>query len=279
MFERDISRRAAFLSLAIMLVHVFAACYLFGSASLAFAAGEHPIMEAIQKSNRGFGVLHRCDGDAPSYKFTVDMQEYAKDALAIVSGYGSQKLPAPDCGKRTTTEITGHSRAGHWGIDIWAPKGTPVISAHDGEVSISEFQSEVGNRIRIKSELLWVIYWRLDKRLVSVGDKVRRGDIIGTVGATGNVVYGRNPYLHFQTHEAWAAESNPHPYWIKSDPNLVLAAAFGDETKEKARVTLFRPDGVYNIADGDHRVLTYPIPWLKDMPHFLKKLEELERKR
>jgi len=153
MFERDISRRAAFLSLAIMLVHVFAACYLLGSASLAFAAGEHPIMEAIQKSNRGFGVLHRCDGDASSYKFTVDMQEYAKDALAIVSDYGSQKLPVPDCGKRNF---------GHWGIDIWAPKGTPVISAHDGEVSISEFSSQVGNRIKIKSEVLWVLYWRWD---------------------------------------------------------------------------------------------------------------------
>lgn len=281
MFERDISRRAAFLSLAIMLVHVFAACYLLGSASLAFAAGEHPIMEAIQKSNRGFGILHQCEGDRRNYKFAVDMQEYAKDALAIVSDYGSSRLAAPKCGERIRS--TGSDQAehyfGHFGIDIWAPKGTPVISAHDGEVSFSQFTTEQGNHIKINSDRLWVSYWRLDKRLVSVGDKVRRGDIIGTVGATGSIVDGGDPHLHLTVQEPWNEEFNPHPYWVKSDPNLIIAAVFGDETKEVSRVTLYRPDEVFEIPDGDHRLLTYPIPGLKDMPNFLKKLDQLTRTR
>ena len=112
----------------------------------------------------------------------------------------------------------------------------------------------------------------------TMGDTVRRGDIIGTVGSTGRSALS-GPHLHFQAQEAWATTANPHPYWIKSDPNLVLAAAFGDKTKEKARVTLYRPGEVYDIPAGDHRVLTYPIPGLKDMPHFLDLLEKMKRKK
>ncbi len=42
---------------------------------------------------------------------------------------------------------------------------------------------------------------------------------------------------------------------------------------------MYRPGEVYDIPAGDHRVLTYPIPGFKDMPYFLRKLEEVKRKR
>jgi murein DD-endopeptidase MepM/ murein hydrolase activator NlpD len=83
------------------------------------------------------------------------------------------------------------------GINIQASKGTPVRSAEVGEVVYQGNQIEgYGNMILVRHRDGYLTaYAHLDKILVKNGDKVSRGQTIGTVGNTGSVSL---PQLHFE---------------------------------------------------------------------------------
>ena len=85
----------------------------------------------------------------------------------------------------------------HGGIDIACPTGTPVNASADGEVKISEFNNGgYGNLIVIQHEKdLATYYGHLSARNVTPGTKVKKGQRIGAVGATG---YVTGPHLHFE---------------------------------------------------------------------------------
>ncbi|MDF2606341.1 MAG: hypothetical protein K0S34_531 [Bacillales bacterium] len=87
----------------------------------------------------------------------------------------------------------------HYGIDIAAGEGTPVSAAHNGKVTKSYYSSTYGNVIFIKSDDGYeTIYAHLSNRLVSEGETVNVGKIIGSVGNTGRS-YGA--HLHFEVHK------------------------------------------------------------------------------
>ena len=77
--------------------------------------------------------------------------------------------------------------SGHWGIDIVALAGSRVRSAGDGTVSFSGVV--VGNNtVTVDHGGVRTSYSYLSERLVSSGDRVRRGDVVGTIGShEGNV--------------------------------------------------------------------------------------------
>jgi len=83
------------------------------------------------------------------------------------------------------------------GINIGAPKGTPVTAADDGIVAYAGNELRgFGNLLLVRHADGWVTaYAHLDQMLVERGARVSRGQRIGTVGATGNV---RGPQLHFE---------------------------------------------------------------------------------
>jgi len=95
----------------------------------------------------------------------------------------------------------------HNGIDIGAPIGTPVYAASDGEVIAVDNNDQslyakyqYGKYILIKHRNnLATFYAHLSKQLVSVGDSVKKGDLIGYSGNTGFVT---GPHLHFGVY--WA---------------------------------------------------------------------------
>lgn len=83
------------------------------------------------------------------------------------------------------------------GIDISAPRGTPVHAAERGVVVYSgrSLQS-YGNLIILRHEgNLFTAYAHNEVNLVRKGDNVKAGDVIARVGATGNVT---TPRLHFE---------------------------------------------------------------------------------
>jgi murein DD-endopeptidase MepM/ murein hydrolase activator NlpD/SH3-like domain-containing protein len=143
----------------------------------------------------------------PTFTFPVK----GKDARAIGSFWGASR----EGGKRR-----------HEGIDIFARKGTPVVAATDGVVS------NVGTT-RLGGKVVWVInknlqavyYAHLDKQLVKVGQVVKEGDVLGTVGNTGNARY-TPAHLHFGVYRGWGGATNPLPYvkHITTPPPAITAA-------------------------------------------------------
>ncbi len=98
-------------------------------------------------------------------------------------------------------KLRGRRRAFHYGVDMAAIKGTPVMAAATGIVLESGYNGGYGNCILIAHNKKYKTrYAHLHKRRVKVGEKVKKGDIIGTVGDTG-LVAGRNgSHLHFEVH-------------------------------------------------------------------------------
>jgi lipoprotein NlpD len=88
-------------------------------------------------------------------------------------------------------------KSGHDGVNIAAPKGTPVIAANNGVVAHAGNQVRgFGNLVLIRHEGgIKTVYAHLDEVRVKVGEKVHAGQKIGTVGKTGNV---KEPQLHFE---------------------------------------------------------------------------------
>lgn len=85
--------------------------------------------------------------------------------------------------------------ADHKGIDISAKEGTKIKSAIDGQVEEADKNSDYGNYVKIKNGDVLTVYAHCKKLKVSKGDKVKKGDVIATVGSTGK---STGPHLHFE---------------------------------------------------------------------------------
>lgn len=93
----------------------------------------------------------------------------------------------------------------HGAVDVVMPKGTPILAAKRGKVtSIGYGTSDpkkpaCGNAVGITHPGdAKTLYCHLDQILVKYGDEVKKGQQIGTAGATGNVVPPGNVHLHIQ---------------------------------------------------------------------------------
>ena len=87
----------------------------------------------------------------------------------------------------------------HTGIDIPAPKGTNIRAAKSGVVLTSARHSSYGEYVVIShGNGETTLYAHMSKRLVSEGDRVSQGDVIGLVGTTGS---STGNHLHFEIRE------------------------------------------------------------------------------
>lgn len=92
----------------------------------------------------------------------------------------------------------GGGGASHAGIDIKAPRGTPVRAAGPGTVAEISWGSDFGRFVRLKhGERLETIYAHLTRvaKPLKVGDTVTPDDIIGYVGSTGR---STGPHVHLE---------------------------------------------------------------------------------
>lgn len=88
----------------------------------------------------------------------------------------------------------------HDGIDIKAPDGTPVRAADDGKVMyVNSSMRGYGNIIiMMHKDDFFTVYAHNDENLVKMGDKVAKGEIIASVGSTGNA---STSHLHFEVRQ------------------------------------------------------------------------------
>lgn len=84
----------------------------------------------------------------------------------------------------------------HNGVDFAVKIGTPVIATGDGEVVNAKYSASAGNYIVLQhGKLYQTRFMHLSRIAVTVGKKVKRGDIIGYSGNTGR---STGPHLHFE---------------------------------------------------------------------------------
>jgi len=101
------------------------------------------------------------------------------------------------------------STASHPGIDMQARSGDPIHAAADGVVITARWINGYGNAVIIShGPKFSTLYAHQSKLLVSVGDQVSSGDVIGLVGSTG---WSTGPHLHFEV-RINGTPVNPAPY-------------------------------------------------------------------
>ena len=139
------------------------------------------VYKRIKEENNKIGEARAINSDLLFFK-----DQFIMPVEGIISGvYGSQRI------------LNGKPRWPHYGIDIAAKKGTMIKSSGSGTVTMAEddLYYTGGTIIMDHGHGISTIYSHLETVLVSVGDKINQGDIIGTVGSTGR---STGPHLDFR---------------------------------------------------------------------------------
>ena len=92
-----------------------------------------------------------------------------------------------------------HPVTGEWkmhkGVDLVAPKGTPIYASRSGYVTIATYHSTAGNYVTINHQDGYTsVYMHMTHYVVKVGEYVKAGELIGYVGSTGR---STGYHLHF----------------------------------------------------------------------------------
>lgn len=121
------------------------------------------------------------------------------DGVRLTSGFGMRDHPIL------------RRRARHNGVDLAAPRGTPVYATADGIVEMAQWYSSYGNYVQIgHGGDIETRYAHLSSYTVRSGDAVEIGDLIGYVGSTGR---STGPHLHYEVRVS-GAPVNPIPYMV-----------------------------------------------------------------
>lgn len=123
--------------------------------------------------------------------------------------------PLPSAGRVTTEfggtqNVNGIISTGHKGIDIAIAGGTPIYAAHNGTVVATTGHSSYGNVVMIDNgDGISTLYAHMQTAaIVSVGQTVTQGQVIGYVGSTGN---SSGNHLHFEV-RVNGVRQNPRNY-------------------------------------------------------------------
>ena len=139
------------------------------------------VYKRIKEENNRIGEARAINSDLVFFK-----DKFIMPVEGITTGvYGSQRI------------LNGKPKWPHYGIDIAAKQGTNIKSSGTGVVTMAEddLYYTGGTIIMDHGHGISTIYSHLETVIVSVGDKINQGDIIGTVGSTGR---STGPHLDFR---------------------------------------------------------------------------------
>jgi murein DD-endopeptidase MepM/ murein hydrolase activator NlpD len=146
-------------------------------------------------------------------------QTLPRQSRAILSGYPLPTAPSDSIvllnygyGVQPETGKVGF----HSGVDLAAPLNTAVFAVGNGTVAFAGVQGALGNLVVINhAEGLQTRYAQLGKIAVKVGQRVNKGQTIGTVGFSGRPS-SQQPHLHFEV------RSRSNLGWVAEDPQAIL---------------------------------------------------------
>ena len=154
------------------------------------------VYERIKRENKWIGEARAIDSDLNFFKnkFINPLEN------AIVTGvYGSQRI------------LNGKPKWPHYGIDFAAEEGTEIKAMLDGVVTLAEpdlFYTG-GTLVFDHGHGISTLYMHMKTLMVQKGQKVKQGDVIGTVGST-----GRSTGAHLDVRLNW--------FQVRLDPATVL---------------------------------------------------------
>ena len=139
------------------------------------------VYNRIKEENNRIGKARSKNSDLVFFK-----NQFIMPVKGIVTGvYGSQRI------------LNGKPKWPHYGIDIAAEKGTKIKSSGSGVVTMAEddLYYTGGTIIMDHGHGISTIYSHLEEVMVNVGDEIKQGNVIGTVGSTGR---STGPHLDFR---------------------------------------------------------------------------------
>jgi len=154
------------------------------------------VYERIKRENKWISEARAADSDLIFFtnKFSIPVEN------AVITGvYGSQRI------------LNGKPKWPHYGLDFAAVEGTKIKAMLDGIVTLAELDLFYtgGTLIFDHGHGISTLYMHMEKILVKMGQEVKQGDIIGTVGST-----GRATGAHLDVRLNW--------FGIRLDPATVL---------------------------------------------------------
>ncbi len=125
-----------------------------------------------------------------------DVQDYKLEQAATPSIWPARGRVTSGFGPRASP-FSGR-REFHYGIDIAAPRGTPLYAAADGRIAVATYRRGMGNTITIEHGYGYrTLYAHLSGFAVREGQAVVKGELIGYMGSTG---FSTGPHLHYEVH-------------------------------------------------------------------------------
>lgn len=167
----------------------------------------------------GFSILWIAACTSTPQKPSSSLPPAQVQKLKSMQLKSSLPIPVKNIQARQLKDTWGASRSHgrtHEGIDIMAPRGTKVLSATEGLIADLRNNNLGGKVVWILGPGgSWHYYAHLNehKRGLNVGDYVKKGDLIGYVGNTGNARHTA-PHLHYGIYLEGKGRGvvNPYPY-------------------------------------------------------------------
>ena len=129
----------------------------------------------------------------------LEKQKEEKERLDKIPNINGIKLAVQPISGTITSRYGVSSRirkSTHTGLDIAASSGTPIKVMAEGTVSCASYQGSYGKLVKINhGNGVETWYGHTSKMYVKVGQKVNAGDVIASVGSTGN---STGPHLHLE---------------------------------------------------------------------------------
>ena len=178
------------------------------------------------------------------YKILIQPQLYAFSTFKIeIYTQPSLKFPVAGFSDRAIQSFWGNPRSGgtrlHEGIDIFAPRLTPVVAVTDGHISFTGERGLGGKQVWLRDGIFGASYYyaHLDSIKTTTTNKVSVGDTLGFVGNTGNAKTTA-PHLHFGIYTSKGA-IDPLPFVRtreRKEMNINTPSDLGIITSQKANV-------------------------------------------